>query len=161
VDRYRLDRQSRADRAPPGGFKSQLKTKEVKTKKSNRRIALTSFTMAALAEHRKARLAAGHYKADGPVFCDSEGGWLRKSNVLRRSFRPILKGAGLPRIRPHDLRHSSATVLLHASEDAKVVSERLGHSTRQVTQDIYQHCLPGMQERAAAKLEALFKVANA
>lgn len=146
-------------------YKGQLALKDLKTKKSRRRIALTKFTMAALAEQRKALLAAGLYKPDGPIFCDSEGGWLRKSNVLRRSFRPILKRAGLPRVRPYDLRHSSATLLLLAGEDAKVVSERLGHSTTRLTQDVYQHVLPGMQERAAAKLDAIFsqpaKAANA
>jgi integrase len=134
-----------------------LALKENKTKKSRRRVALSSFTMEALAEHRKALLAEGSYRPDGPVFCDSAGGWLRKSNVLRRSFRPILKRAGLPPVRPYDLRHSSATLLLLAGEDSKVVAERLGHSTTMLTQNTYQHVLPGMQERAARKLDALLR----
>src|SRR5262249_18185036 len=129
----------------------------LKTKKSRRRVALTTFTVDALAGHRKAMLAEGNYRLDGPVFCDREGGHLRKSNVLRRSFHPILERAKLPRIRPYDLRHSSATLLLLAGEDSKVVSERLGHSTTRLTQDTYQHVLPGMQERAAQKLDAIFR----
>lgn len=40
-------------------------------------------------------------------------------------------------------------------QDSKIVAERLGHSTTRVTQDTYQHVLPGMQERAASKLEIL------
>jgi integrase len=44
---------------------------------------------------------------------------------------------------------------LLAGEDAKVLAELLGHSTTRLTQDTYQHVLPGMQERAAAKLEAI------
>ncbi|MBL8794112.1 MAG: tyrosine-type recombinase/integrase, partial [Planctomycetia bacterium] len=60
-------------------------------------------------------------------------------------------------IRPYDLRHSSATLLLLAGENAKVVAERLGHSTTRLTQDTYQHVLPGMQEQAAAKLDAIFR----
>lgn len=138
-------------------YKGQLALKELKTKKSRRRVPLSQFTMDALAEHRKAALADGTYQADGPIFCDTEGGWLRKSNVLRRSFRPILERAGLPAIRPYDLRHSSATLLLLAGENAKVVAERLGHSTTRLTQDTYQHVLPGMQEQAAAKLDAIFR----
>jgi integrase len=138
-------------------YKGELRLKELKTKKSRRRVALSAFAMEALSEHRKAMLAEGNYQADGPIFCDTQGGWLRKSNVLRRSFRPILKRAGLPVIRPYDLRHSSATLLLLAGEDAKVVSERLGHSTTRLTQDTYQHVLPGMQERAASKLDAIFR----
>jgi integrase len=42
-------------------------------------------------------------------------------------------------------------------EDRKVVAERLGHSTTRLTQDTYQHVLPVMQERAAAKLDAIFR----
>lgn len=138
-------------------LKGKLALKELKTKKSRRRVALTAFAVEALADHSKAMLAEGNYQADGPVFCDTAGGWLRKSNVLRRSFRPILRRAGLPTIRPYDLRHSSATLLLLAGEDAKVVAARLGHSTTRLTQDVYQHVLPGMQERAAAKLDAIFR----
>ena len=134
-----------------------LKVKEAKTKKSRRRVTLTRFAIDALQQHRKAMLAAGMYRPDGIVFCDSRGGYLRKSNVLRRSFRPILKRAGLPTIRPYDLRHSSATLLLLAGVDAKVVSERLGHSSTRLTQDVYQHVLPGMQERASAQLDAIFR----
>jgi hypothetical protein len=47
--------------------------------------------------------------------------------------------------------------LLLAGEDSKIVSERLGHSSTRLTQDTYHHVLPGMQERAAAKLNAIFK----
>lgn len=134
-----------------------VKLKDLKTAKSRRRVALTATTMQALADHRESLLKEGTYRVDGPVFCDTDGGWLRKSNVRQRSFRPILARAGLPSIRPYDLRHSSATLLLAMGEDAKVVAERLGHSTTRLTQDTYQHVLPGMQERAASKLESLFR----
>src|SRR5438552_1075991 len=58
----------------------------------------TAFAMTALADHRKAMLAEGLDVKEGPVFCDTQGGRLRKSNVLGRSFRPILERAGLPAI---------------------------------------------------------------
>jgi integrase len=48
-------------------------------------------------------------------------------------------------------------LLLLAGEDAKVVAERLGHSTTRLTQDTYQHVLPGMRERAASELDAIFR----
>jgi integrase len=59
-------------------------------------------------------------------------------------------GAGLPKIRLHDLRHTAATLLLAAGKPAKVVSERLGHSGTAITQDLYQHVTPELEQDAAA-----------
>jgi integrase len=124
-----------------------LRVKGVKTAKSRRRIDLSLGTLAVLAEHRKAMLAAGFI--NGPVFCDTQGGYLRLSNLRKNSFKPILKRAKLPDIRVYDLRHTCATLLLLADEPAKVVSERLGHSSITLTLDTYSHVLPAMQKRAA------------
>jgi integrase len=55
-----------------------LRLKETKTGKG-RRVDLSAYAMQHLAEHRKAMLAEGHYRPDAPVFCDCNGGWLRKS----------------------------------------------------------------------------------
>jgi integrase len=157
-------------------IKGRLQVKEPKTKLSRRRVVVSSVTMEAFVEHRKAMLTEGHYASDKPVFCDTAGGWLRKSNVLRRSFRPIIERANaeavreakafggepalLPPIRPYDLRHTGATLLLLAGVSPKVVSERLGHSTVVLTLGTYSHVLPGMQEQAASKLDAIFRSAT-
>lgn len=58
-------------------------------------------------------------------------------------------------LRLYDLRHSHATLLLKAGVHAKVVSERLGHSTIALTLDVYSHVLPSMQAEAAAHLETM------
>jgi len=63
-------------------------------------------------------------RIDGPVFCDSDGKWLRKSNVYRRLFQPAVARAGLPQIRFHDMRHSHASLLLQSGVNVKVVAER-------------------------------------
>jgi integrase len=123
------------------------RVKEVKTAKGRRRIDLSPATVAALADHRKDMLAAGFIA--GPVFPDTEGGYLRQSNLRKNSFKPILVRAGLPDIRLYDLRHTCATLLLLADVPAKVVSERLGHSSVTLTLDTYSHVLPTMQRRAA------------
>ncbi len=62
----------------------------------------------------------------------------------------------LPKVRLHDLRHTHASLLLQAGEHAKVVSERLGHSSVAFTLDTYGHLMPGMEAGAAAKLDGLF-----
>jgi integrase len=92
------------------------------------------------------------------VFCNSLGRPLERQNILRRSFVPLLERAGLPRIRFHDLRHSSATLLLSLGEHPKVVQERLGHATIAVTMDIYSHVMPELERGAADRLDALFAV---
>ncbi len=73
----------------------------------------------------------------------------------RCHFKPLLKRAGLPDIRFHDLRHTSASLLLAAGVHPKVVPERLGHSQISVTMDIYSHVLPTMQRDAADKIGAM------
>jgi integrase len=57
----------------------------------------------------------------------------------------------------HELRHSHATALLVAGEPLKVVSERLGHSSVRITADVYQHVLPGLDQRAASKMDELLR----
>jgi integrase len=114
-----------------------------------------SLAVNALWDHRARMLAEGHLA--GPVFCDTHGGWLRKSNFLRNVFRPLIETAGLPRRRFHDLRHTSATLLLTLGVHPKVVQERLGHSKINVTLDTYSHVAPTLQKEAAAKLDGLFR----
>jgi hypothetical protein len=45
------------------------------------------------------------------VFCDRKGGFLRRANVWRWSYRPAPKRAGLPLLKPYAFRHTSATLL--------------------------------------------------
>jgi hypothetical protein len=92
---------------------------------------------------------------EGLIFASEMGGLMDSQNIVNRHFKPLLEAAKLPKIRLYDLRHSSATLLIEAGEHPKVVQERLGHSTIQLTLDTYTHVVPGMRERAAAKLESL------
>ncbi len=87
------------------------------------------------------------------VFTDARGGPIRRQNLLRRSFRPLLARAGLPRIRFHDLRHTAATLLLGQGVHVKVVQEQLGHSQISVTLDTYSHVLAPMRRDAASKMD--------
>jgi integrase len=122
-----------------------------KSQKGNRKIKLPAFAVDALRAHLAKMLAEGNAAA-GYLFCDHNGGPLRRQNVLRRSFRPILKAAGCPTIRFHDLRHTSAALMLAQKIHPKVVQERLGHSQISVTLDTYSHVLEGMDDEAAEKL---------
>ena len=73
--------------------------------------------------------------------------------VTTHRFKPLLKRAGLPRVRFHDLRHTCATLLLSKNVNPKVVSEMLGHASIAITLDTYSHVLPDMQDSAARAME--------
>jgi len=73
-------------------------------------------------------LAEGQDVKAGTVFVTKNGTYLGKSNLIRQVFKPLLKKAGVPTIRFHDLRHTHASILLAHGESIKAVSSRLGHS---------------------------------
>jgi integrase len=131
-----------------------------KTARSRRSVTLLPTVTQALRSHRAQqaawRLSQGPtYKNMDLVFASETGGPLNEHNLVRRHFKPILKAAGLPNARLYDLRHTCATLLLAAGENVKVISERLGHASVALTLDTYSHVLPGMQQAAADKLQAL------
>ncbi|MHB0869726.1 MAG: tyrosine-type recombinase/integrase, partial [Chloroflexota bacterium] len=121
----------------------------------------TDMAVAALRHHRtrqkEERLAAGAVWQDDLVFPNRYGRPIEATNLLRRSFKPLLQKAGLPEIRFHDLRHSAATLLLRKRVPAKVVSEMLGHAQVGITMNLYQHVLPDMQREATAAMEAALR----
>lgn len=131
--------------------------KPPKTKKSRRTVDLPAMAVEALQEHRKHRLAEGLAGSEW-FFSDTKGGLLRRQNLMRRSYKPLLESAGLPVIRFHDLRHSCATIMLGAGINPKVVSESLGHSSVAFTLDTYAHVLPGMGRAAADVMGNLLAV---
>lgn len=80
--------------------------------------------------------------------------WENPWTVATHRFDPLLKHAGLPQVRFHDLRHTCATLLLSKNLNPKVVSEMLGHATIAITLDTYSHVLPDMQDSAAAAMDS-------
>ncbi len=129
---------------------------EPKTAKSRRSILLAPMVLDLLQEHRKhqneiKREAGADWQDHDLVFCTSLGTPLNPNKVLER-FNTLLKKAGLPHIRFHDLRHSAATILLLMKVNPKVVQEILGHNQISMTMDIYSHVLPTMQEDAVSKM---------
>jgi integrase len=125
-----------------------------------RTIALGDRLVKILQRHRVAqakwRLQMGASWEDQDLLFTTETGRpLHVHNIVVRHFKPLLKKAKLPNLRLYDLRHTHATLLLAAGEHPKVVQERLGHSSITLTLDVYSHVVPGMQEKAAERLDAL------
>jgi integrase len=134
---------------------------EPKTASSRRKILMPRFVADVLRQHRlqqmKIRLEVGEKWVDHDlVFSNRFGGYISEHNLYWH-FHALLKKAGLPPMRFHDLRHSAATVLLSMHVHPKVVQEILGHSTIRMTMDTYSHVLPSMQQDAVDKLERFFR----
>ena len=134
--------------------------KEPKTPKARRTVALSPLLIEALRRHKarqnENRLRWGsEYHDHGLVFAQDSGKPLDGRDLVQRDFEPCQRRAGVPRIRFHDLRHTHASHLLRAGIHPKVVSERLGHSRVGITMDVYSHVLPGMQEEAARRVDAI------
>lgn len=132
---------------------------EPKTARSRRRIEIDPRVVSTLRRHRTAqlqeRLAAGPAWIESDlVFTTKAGGPIDGRELLRASFRPLLKRADLPPIRFHDLRHSYASIALARGIHPKVVQEAMGHSTIAVTMDTYSHVVPSLQREAAREMGA-------
>jgi integrase len=139
---------------------------EPKTSRSRRNIPLPASTVKALLEHRRQqgieRLRIGSEWHDhGLVFPTTIGTPYTLSSLTNKWFRPALIKAELTGFNLYSLRHTHATLLLANGENAKVASERLGHSTIVLTLDTYSHVLPDMQQQAAERIEnLLFKTGS-
>lgn len=123
-----------------------------KTRASERRIALPTGCVQSLESHRerqrKERTVSGTgWKDSDLVFATPTGGPLDPANLTRR-FHGLLDRAGLRRIRFHDLRHSTATLLLEQGVDLVVIKELLGHAHIGVTAGVYAHVRLRLQRQA-------------
>jgi integrase len=129
-----------------------------KTGGSRRSVKLTQRATEALRSHLERQLgeidgAGSLWSENGLIFASETGEPLDRRAVTKLKFNPLLKRAGLPEIRFHDLRHTCATLLLTRNVNPKIVSEMLGHSTIAITLDTYSHVLPNMRNQAAAAME--------
>ncbi|MBN1369958.1 MAG: tyrosine-type recombinase/integrase [Dehalococcoidaceae bacterium] len=130
-----------------------------KTSKSNRTVALGQTMIEILKQHRDKQMdictSTGFpFTNDRLVFCHADGKPMLPDSVSQAWVRHA-KSLGYSHIRFHDLRHTSATLMLKAGIHPKIVQEKLGHSSIVVTLDLYSHVSPGMQHQAAEKLDAI------
>lgn len=132
------------------GKRSEIRVKETKTTKGRRSVMLAASTRAELDS-----LEILERNGDLIFPCPKHGSWLRIDLIMRRFYRTV-KRAGLKRIRLYDLRHTSATLLLQAGVNVKVIADRLGHEDPAITLRVYAHALPSMQATAADAAEKLW-----
>ncbi len=142
-----LDLEARTLRVNRTVFRNEVS--QPKTKSSRRTIKLSGLAIGVLRQHpRTAEL----------VFCTGSGKPINPSNLRNRSWKRLLECAGLPpSTRLHDIRHSTATLLLSRGVPVKVVSEMLGHADVGITLSVYAHVLPDMQDEAAKAMDSVFE----
>ena len=114
----------------------------LKTKNAYRTLPLAEDTIAVLKQQKK-KVGSSPW-----VFLSPTGGPVSPDSVLHMLHR-VLKRAGLPRIRFHDLRHTFATLALQNGVDVKTVSGMLGHFSAGFTLDTYAHVTTASRRQAA------------
>lgn len=130
-----------------------------KTQRGLRRIGVPRITVEALTAHREAQEMAGvPVGGRDLVFTSSAGGPLDHDNIRRAVFKPLMKSAGVTRIRFHDLRHTAASLALEQRVSPEVVSQMLGHSSVAFTLDTYAHVLPHRRWETADALASALRV---
>jgi integrase len=132
-----------------------------KTEHSRRTVVFPSEIAERLRAQRVAQLeerlaARRDWEDSGLVFTNKRGGPLYGPFVTRH-LQKELEAAGLRRIRFHDLRHTSASMLLMMGVELAVIQRTLGHTSITTTANIYAHILPELQEHAAARMGAFLR----
>jgi integrase len=135
----------------------RLQLVEPKTVRSRRTITMPAAVVNALRDHRRTQLEEqlldGSKWRDGGFVFASPHGLPLDGTVVTHQFQRLLKRAGLPRLRFHDLRHSCASLLLAQGVSARMVMETLGHSNISTTMDIYSHVMPSLRQDAADAMD--------
>ena len=124
----------------------------LKTKNAYRTLPLAEDTITVLKQQKK-KVGSSHW-----VFPSPTGGPISPDSVLHMLHR-VLKRAGLPRVRFHDLRHTFATLALQNGVDVKTVSGMLGHFSAGFTLDTYAHVTTAAQKEAAKAMERVLTAA--
>jgi integrase len=137
-----------------------VRLKETKSGRS-RTVALSATVVDELKAHRLKQaqdmLRLGVRLTDDGFVAALEGGSPMQPTFITHEWVRVIKGSALPPVRFHDLRHAHATHMLASGIHPKIASERLGHSKVGITLDLYSHVMPGMQEDAAAKMDAVLR----
>ena len=131
--------------------------RQPKTDKGRRTVALPPSAVLALEEHRQKQtldcaMLGKSQTEDDLVFSNPDGKPLLP-NTVTHAWIKLVRRIGLKNIRLHDARHSHASLMLKQGIHPKVVQERLGHASIQVTLDLYSHVAPGLQEAAAVRFD--------
>lgn len=128
-----------------------------KTKNSKRVISIDPTTLSILKSWKKDQIKiyfknGKHFEGDDNfIFTNERGEWVHIHNFIRY-FKRFIADHKLKPITPHGLRHTHASLLFSAGVEPKNISDRLGHSTVQITLDLYTHITEEQRTDTVEKL---------
>lgn len=136
---------------------------EPKTIDSTRRIILPEYIIGLLKKHkalqteRRFKLGTA-WKDKNLVFTNLSGGFYLGTN-MNNKLKRIIAGTDLPQdLHLHSMRHTHASLLINSDVAARVIADRLGHSTTKTTLDTYSHVFAESEARAMQAVDmALFR----
>ncbi len=94
-------------------------------------------------------------KQPGDLIFTSPLGTLRLNNWRKNVFDPACKTAALMGLRPHDLRHTAASLAIQSGANVKVVQQMLGHASAAMTLDVYAGLFEDDLDSVAERLDSL------
>ena len=124
---------------------------EPKSRRGIRLVPLGSLALAFLS----ARQAGAVENREALVFASRKGTPLDRHTLLSRQLKPVASELGLGRVTWHLLRHSNATLHDSLGTPLGTLQELLGHSSSEITRQLYVHSLTEDRRVAVEKLEAL------
>jgi integrase len=131
--------------------------RQPKSDKSRRMISLTPSTAIILREHKEhqnsEKLLQGLPVSDDDLVFSQPDRSPYRPDTITHAWIKLARKTGLKDIRLHDARHTHASLMLKQGIHPKIVQERLGHSSIQITLDTYSHVAPGLQEAAAKRFD--------
>lgn len=138
--------------------KEETISTDLKTKSSRRTISVDKNTMqmihAQISRTLQKKLSTPNFKDNGLLFCRDDGSPVRRNHIEKISRR-VFKLMDLPGMTFHSIRHTHATMLLKSGVHHKLVQYRLGHSSFQVTMDIYSHVTPEIESEVIHVLDRI------
>lgn len=140
---------------------ARIKEKQIlqtpKTKNSKRVISIDPATLSILKGWKKDQIKiyfknGKHFEGDDNfIFTNQRADWVHIHNFIRY-FKRFIADHKLKQITPHGLRHTHASLLFSAGVEPKNISDRLGHSTVQITLDLYTHITEEQRSDTVDKL---------
>lgn len=128
-----------------------------KTKNSKRVISIDPTTLSILKSWKKDQIKiyfknGKHFEGDDNfIFTNQRADWVHIHNFIPY-FKRFVTDHKLKPITPHGLRHTHASLLFSAGVEPKNISDRLGHSTVQITLDLYTHITEEQRSDTVEKL---------